>query len=50
MMKLSPAEVAAEIDGWFCGLQRSMLQDRMDWQIDMMVAELDQLQTELSIR
>jgi hypothetical protein len=36
-MKKSPAEVAAEIDGWLFGIQRSMLQHRMDWQFDMML-------------
>jgi hypothetical protein len=38
MMKMSQAEVAAEIHGWLCGVQRSMLRQRMEWQIYTMVA------------
>ena len=37
-MKVSPAEINAEIDGWMFGVQRSMLHHRMEWQFAMVVA------------
>ncbi len=37
---MTPAETATVIEGWLCGVQRSMLRQRMDWQFDMMVAGL----------
>lgn len=41
-MRMSPAEMTAEIDGWLCVVQRSIIRQRTDWQFAMVLAGISQ--------